>query len=111
MYQLILESFLGLQRYGDEMWFEPCVPPEWPSFKVRYRYKETLYHIEIIPVSDPQDKTTKVDDVEQPKGIIKLIDDKGEHSVTIKCPTFVGTFVPKTHSMEEIQNNKDQSIS
>ena len=93
------------------MWFEPCVPAEWASFKLQYRYKETLYHIEIIPVSDPQDKTTKVDDVEQPKGIIKLIDDKGEHSVTIKCPTFARTFVPKTHSMEEIQNNKDHSIS
>ncbi len=111
MYQLILESFLGLNRNGDEMWFEPCVPPEWPSFKVRYRYKETLYHIEIIQVPDPHDKTTKVDDVEQPKGIIKLIDDKGEHSVTIKCHTFARTFVPKTHSMEEIQNNKGHSIS
>ena len=107
MYQLILESFLGLHRKGDEMWFEPCVPPDWATFKLRYRYKETLYHIEVIPVSDPQDKITKVDDVEQPKGIIKLIDDKGEHSVTIKCPTFARTLAPKTHSMEEIQNGQE----
>jgi len=111
MYQLILESFLGLHRKGDEMWFEPCVPPDWASFKLRYRYKKTLYHIEVIPVSDPRDKITRVDDVEQPKGIIKLIDDNGEHSVTIKCPTFARPLAPKTHSMEEIQNEKNQSNS
>jgi cellobiose phosphorylase len=111
MYQLILESFLGLNRRGDEMWFEPCIPPEWPSFKLRYRYQETIYYTEVIPVSNTDAKTTKVDDVEQPKGIIKLIDDKGEHSVTIKCPTFARTFVPETHNMEEVQNNKNQSKS
>ncbi|HEX6223905.1 MAG TPA: glucoamylase family protein [Chryseolinea sp.] len=109
MYQLILESFLGLNRKGDELWFEPCIPPEWGSFKLRYRHLETVYHIEIIPVEDPHARTTKVDDVEQPKGIIKLIDDKGEHSVTIKCHTFARTLVPEAQQIQETQNNQNQS--
>jgi cellobiose phosphorylase len=107
MYQLILESFLGLNRKDDELWFEPCVPTEWSSFKMQYRYKETMYHIEIIPTS-PHDKIAIVDGVEQPNGIIKLIDDKGVHSVTVKCPTFTGTFMPQPINIEEMQNNDNQ---
>jgi cellobiose phosphorylase len=109
MYQLILESFLGLQRKGDELWFEPCVPPEWPSFKIDYRYKETVYHIEIIPVADAQDHAAKLDGVEQPKGVIKLIDDKGQHVVSIKCPTFIRTSATHSVGVEEIQNNANQA--
>ena len=71
---------------------------------------ETLFHIEIIPTS-PHDKTATVDGVEQPNGIIKLIDDKGVHSVIVKCPTFTGSFVPQSISMEEMQNNENESKS
>ena len=99
------------QRNGDEMWFEPCVPAEWPSFKVQYRYKETVYHIEIIPISDPHDQTAKLDGVEQPKGIIKLIDDKGQHVVSIKCPTFARTSAPQPIGDEVIQNGQNEENS
>jgi cellobiose phosphorylase len=99
MYQLILESFLGLQRKGDELWFEPCVPQEWSSFKVRYRFKETMYHIEVFPTAS-HDKTAIVDDVEQANGIVKLIDDKAVHSVIVKCPTFTRTFAPQAIKIE-----------
>lgn len=94
MYQLILESFLGLTRKGDELWFEPCVPSEWPSCKVQYRFKETIYDIEMI--LNAENKSTIVDGVEQDKGIIKLIDDKMVHAVTVKCPTFTKTFAQQT---------------
>ena len=88
MYQLIINSFLGLNRKGDELWFEPRVPAEWTSFKLRYQYKETFYAIEVFP-TDTEEQTTIVDGVEQPNGIVKLIDDKAVHTVTIKCPTFI----------------------
>jgi cellobiose phosphorylase len=58
------------------------------SFKLRYQYQETSYEIEVFP-NDNGEQTTIVDGVEQPNGIIKLIDDKAVHTVIIKCPTFI----------------------
>jgi cyclic beta-1,2-glucan synthetase len=107
MYQLILESFLGLKREHDELWFEPCVPAEWTAFKLNYRFKETMYRIEINPISSST-RIAIVDGVEQPKGIIKLIDDKQDHAVIIKCPTFTRVSMSRTYSMEEVQNNDNK---
>jgi cyclic beta-1,2-glucan synthetase len=104
MYQLILESFLGMQRNGDELWFEPCVPTEWPSFKLEYRYLDTLYKIEVIPTTD-QHKSTVVDGVQQQFERIKLADDKGVHSVIIKCPTFARDLSTNQTHIEELHNN------
>jgi cellobiose phosphorylase len=102
MYQLIIESFLGLNRKGDELWFEPCVPEEWKSFKMRYHFKDTVYDIEVIP--NPDDRITIVDGVEQDKGIVQLVDDKRVHVVTIKCPTFTKNFGQKLMDVNKIQN-------
>ncbi|MES2882170.1 MAG: glucoamylase family protein, partial [Bacteroidota bacterium] len=38
MYQLILESFIGLRKKGTSLSFAPCIPPEWPSVKILYRF-------------------------------------------------------------------------
>ncbi|HZE86501.1 MAG TPA: glucoamylase family protein, partial [Puia sp.] len=48
MYQLLSESLLGLVREGKSLRFMPCLPAEWPSFVVHYRYEETVYHVEFI---------------------------------------------------------------
>ncbi len=47
MYRLILDSLLGLRREPGKLHFEPCLPDDWESFKVHYRYRETLYHISV----------------------------------------------------------------
>lgn len=107
MYQLIIHSFLGLNRKGDDIWFEPCVPAEWTSFKLRYQFKETLYNIEVFP-SDTDERTAITDGVEQPKGIVKLIDDKAAHTVIIKCPTFTRIPERQTSGIAEIQRSNDR---
>jgi cyclic beta-1,2-glucan synthetase len=48
MYQLILESFLGLKREGDTLWIEPCMPAEWKSFTLHYRFGKATYHISVF---------------------------------------------------------------
>lgn len=45
MYQLILESFIGLKKKGDTLHLEPRVPVEWEQFSVTYRYEDTVYSI------------------------------------------------------------------
>ncbi len=49
MYRLVMESLLGMKRETDRLRFTPCVPESWGSFKVRYRYRETTYHITVFP--------------------------------------------------------------
>ena len=40
MYQLIISSFLGLTREGTTLKINPCVPHEWKSFEIDYRFKK-----------------------------------------------------------------------
>jgi len=80
MYQLILESFLGLKREGDTLRFEPCVPEDWNSFSVTYRFHETVYTVEL----QRADRTAYVvDGVEQNENSVSLVNDRKNHAVTI----------------------------
>ncbi|MDO9288319.1 MAG: hypothetical protein Q7T83_05970, partial [Thermodesulfovibrionales bacterium] len=74
----------------DKLRFEPCLPSDWESFKVHYRYRETLYHITVrqTPVGRGEASVT-VDGVEQPDKAIPLVDDRQEHMVEVRidiCP-------------------------
>lgn len=86
MYTLILESLLGLKRNGDKLRFAPCLPEDWKSFKVHYRYRETIYHITVLQPSDNSLASVIIDGVEQPDNTIPLIDDRQEHSVEVRIP-------------------------
>jgi cyclic beta-1,2-glucan synthetase len=49
MYRVVLESLLGLRiANGDTLVLSPCVPDEWPGFRIRYRLpgEATTYAIE-----------------------------------------------------------------
>ena len=59
MYRLVTESLLGLKLSADRLYFEPCVPMNWPQFKLHYRYRETFYHVTINQMQG-QDNTTRV---------------------------------------------------
>ncbi|HLK30928.1 MAG TPA: protein ndvB, partial [Puia sp.] len=83
MYQLIIESFLGLNREGNLLKIEPCIPVEWKSFTIHYRFGETVYHIAIS--QNENDKTSIiVDGNMQAENIILLLDDKAEHLVEVQ---------------------------
>ena len=87
MYRLIVESILGLRREADKLHFEPCIPPHWPSFKMNYRYQETVYHITVRQTQAADDVTTlTIDDIERPDMVIPLVDDRKKHQVELKIP-------------------------
>ena len=85
MYRLIVESLLGLKRERQTMRISPCLPADWRSFKVHYRYRETLYHIAILrrPAAEGETSVT-VDGVKQDSAVIALVDDHREHSVEVR---------------------------
>jgi cyclic beta-1,2-glucan synthetase len=86
MYRLITESFLGLQIEADKLKLNPCVPKEWQSFKIHYRYKNTMYHIEVEQRDNLKEMKVILDSIELKKGIITLIDDGTEHRIGITIP-------------------------
>ncbi|MDZ4667423.1 MAG: hypothetical protein SGJ00_06015 [bacterium] len=95
MYQLIISSFLGLTREGATLQINPCVPEDWKSFEIDYRYKKTNYHISVQLVADSKDIALIVDDISQIENIIQLVDDETEHTVTIKI--LQGVFKIENH--------------
>lgn len=81
MYRLITESFLGIEQEGDRLLINPCVPEEWETFTVHYKYKTAMYHIQ---VRQHQTKSSWIlDGLEQNEGFIQLLDDGKEHQVEI----------------------------
>jgi len=83
LYRLIVESFLGLQVEGNKMKISPCVPKEWKSFKVNYKYKNTVYNIDVMGISAIEKMIVTVDGVEAEGNIITLLDDGTEHNVLV----------------------------
>jgi cellobiose phosphorylase len=86
MYTLVLESLLGLRREGERLRFAPCVPADWKRFAVRYRYRETSYHITVLQSGAGGATGMSVDGVEQPDGAIPLVDDRRDHAVEVRLP-------------------------
>ena len=78
MYRLAVESLLGLRLEGDKLRLRPCLPASWPGFKLRYRYRDTVYHIAVV-----RDESASVEPSDQ---VISLVDDRQEHSVEVKIP-------------------------
>ncbi len=83
MYQLILESFLGLRREGDKIWFEPCVPYEWPSYSIRYRYHDTWYNIRVNQNASQSSVSMLVDGQHVNEQKITLVNDGATHDIVI----------------------------
>jgi cellobiose phosphorylase len=111
MYTLILESLLGLRLEKDKLRFAPCLPADWESFKVHYRYRETVYHITVFQEGDGGATGVTVDGVGQPDNAIPLLDDLREHSVEIRIPVFANEKGVKTLMGKGINHRDAQEQS
>jgi cellobiose phosphorylase len=86
MYRLAVESLLGLRREGAKLRLVPCLPADWPGFKLRYRYCDTVYRIAVrcAGCGAGGKSGVTVDGVEQQDLAIPLVDDRREHSVEVR---------------------------
>ena len=87
-YRLIIESLLGLKRVGETLQLTPCLPADWPAFKIHYRDQETLYHITVTQTPGAPEAKGRVtrltlDGIEQPDQTIPLVSDAQAHQVEI----------------------------
>jgi len=85
MYRLIVESLLGLRLEDDKLFIEPCLPADWETYKVSYRFRETFYHITIHQTHDGNFGTgITVNGVKNDNKFISLVNDHREHSVEVR---------------------------
>ena len=84
LYRLILESLLGLQLAVHTLHVRPCLPLTWTGFKLRYRYRATLYHITVTQtLAAHSGLSVTVDGAKQYAAAIPLFDDGLDHKVEI----------------------------
>jgi cellobiose phosphorylase len=91
MYRLSVETLLGLHLEVDRLRIAPCIPAHWQSYKIHYRYRETVYHITVRRVGEKSEHVSRVtldgavvpgagvDAAGRPQGMIPLVDDRREH--------------------------------
>ncbi|MBP6333935.1 MAG: cyclic beta 1-2 glucan synthetase, partial [Bacteroidia bacterium] len=79
MSQLITDSILGIRLTGNKLFIEPCIPEEWESFKIAYRFKSTQYQIQIFQKQEAGKMKLTLDNIQQQEVFIPLVDDGQEH--------------------------------
>ena len=85
MYRLGLEAILGISRVGIALHINPCIPRDWPGFKVDYRFGTAHYK---ISVENPNGvnrgiKQIALDGKILPGNLIQLVDDGQPHEVYV----------------------------
>ncbi|MFZ5911460.1 MAG: GH36-type glycosyl hydrolase domain-containing protein [Chloroflexota bacterium] len=82
MYRLGLESILGLQRKGDKLEIQPCIPPGWPEYSIDYRFGNAIYHIRVENRGGAVSQVV-IDGKSLSENAIPLYDDGEEHDVNV----------------------------
>ena len=85
MYRLGIEAILGLQRTGNTLEINPCIPKDWKEYELIYHDGDTSYH---IMIENPDGvnrgvKQVKLDGKSLPKKEFHLLNDRQEHYVSI----------------------------
>ncbi len=96
LYRLIVESLLGVKREGDRLYIKPCMPDDWKSFSLSYRYADTVYRIAVVRTStaDAAATRTRLDGTELPEPGIPLVDDRREHVVEVRINSACHFHIP-----------------
>jgi cellobiose phosphorylase len=84
LYRAVTESLLGLRLEVNALRFRPCLPAEWKSYKLHYRYRETFFHVTVTSGGGGTvvDRVV-VDGVEQADKLIHLVDDRQPHNAEV----------------------------
>jgi cyclic beta-1,2-glucan synthetase len=87
MYQAGLEYVLGIKCRGDRLYIQPCVPIEWKSFSIDYRFGESIYSIEVCCGQNQGAPLTWVVDGKEVENhlYLQLVDDGKVHQVVVQA--------------------------
>ena len=79
-YRVGVQDILGIHKMGDKMSLTPKIPVSWDGFKMKYRYMDTIYDIE---VKKGKKESLKVDEKAQTSDTISLKNDEKEHKIVL----------------------------
>lgn len=84
-YKVGLEYILGLKKINDRLYIDPCISKEWQSFKIEYKYIDTIYNIKVKnPYSINKGVSNiKIDGKLTDKGYIPLFNDGKNHFIEV----------------------------
>lgn len=82
-YRLLTESLLGIRLEVDKLYFAPCLPNEWQSYKLHYRFRETVFHITCKQVDQAEEPLTIILDGNDCGEVLQLLEDRKEHFVDL----------------------------
>ncbi|MBS1762806.1 MAG: cyclic beta 1-2 glucan synthetase, partial [Bacteroidetes bacterium] len=83
MYRVITESFLGLKQQGNKLFIKPCVPEHWNTFKINYRYQNSVYNITVNIHKNGGLSKISVNNVEQSTDYILLENGGGTYECEV----------------------------
>ena len=73
-YKTGIEYILGLHIKNKTLYINPCIPKEWKNYSIRYKYKNTLYNINIKNQDGKNTGVSKIvvdgENIDLTKGII-----------------------------------------
>jgi cellobiose phosphorylase len=86
MYRLLVESLLGVELKAAELRLNPRFRATWASYKIHYRYRQTVYHITFTRHSDSSLAANELvlDGQLLTSETIPLVDDRIEHFVEMR---------------------------
>ncbi|MBP9094748.1 cyclic beta 1-2 glucan synthetase, partial [bacterium] len=82
-YRLLTESLLGIRLEVDKLYFSPCLPSDWQSYKLHYRYRETVFHITCKQVDRSEKPLAIILDGRDCGDSLQLLEDRKEHFVDV----------------------------
>lgn len=47
LYRAAIESMLGFRMRGGVLSIDPCIPRNWPGYSISFRYRSTVYKIDV----------------------------------------------------------------
>ncbi len=86
LYRVALESILGWQLRGTRLAIRPCIPGNWPTFRVTFRYGSATYRatIENPDGIESGNQSVTLDGTSVSTGWIQLTDDGAQHDIVVR---------------------------
>jgi len=86
MYRRLIETLPGVNLVGDQLRLNHRLPKNWTTFKIHYRYRQTVYHITITRLAADSADANQffLDGNELVVKTVPLVDDRREHFVELK---------------------------
>jgi len=97
LYRLIVESLLGIRRQGNRLHISPCMPEDWPSYSMIYRFGDTRYRIHVVQETSSTGAVAlngiSLDGVDQGEHGVLLVDDHVDHTVEVRVVRVRGPLI------------------